>query len=106
MNRIVETFRNSQDSLVSALDGHDSDAIFQASKELGKAVSELRTLEKIDVDQFLRPLMSDFDELMQASIYRLRFLKDHSSSRLQLLSGWRSNQADTYSNAARGRQRP
>ncbi len=103
MNHLVETFRNSQHSLISALDGHDSDAIFQASKELSKAVSKLGTLETADVNQYLRPLMSEVDELMQASIYRLRFLRDHSSSRLQLLSGWRANQADTYSNAARGR---
>lgn len=103
MNQIVETFRNSQDSLVSALDGHDSDAIFQASKDLNNAVSKLRTLESTDVEQFLRPIMTEVDELMQASIYRLRFLRDHSSSRLQLLSGWRANQADTYSNAGHSR---
>ena len=103
MNQIVEAFRSSQNNLVSALDGHDSDAIFQASKELGMAVSKLETLGPADVDQFLRPLMSEVDELMQASIYRLRFLRDHSSSRLQLLSGWQANHADTYSNAARGR---
>ena len=102
MNRKVEALRNSQNSLVAALDGHDSDAIFQASKELGNAVSELATLATEDVERYLRPLMSEVDELMQASIYRLRFLRDHSSSRLQLLSGWRANQADTYSNAARG----
>lgn len=103
MNQIVEAFRSSQNSLVSALDGHDSEAIFEASKELGRAVSKLETLDSADVDQYLRPLMSEVDELMQASIYRLRFLRDHSSSRLQLLSGWRANQADTYSNAARSR---
>ncbi|MEH6700101.1 hypothetical protein [Parasphingorhabdus sp.] len=103
MNQKVEAFRNSQNSLVSALDGHDSDAIFQASKELGRAVSALGTLERTDVDRYLRPLMAEVDELMQASIYRLRFLRDHSSSRLQLLSGWRANQADTYSNAVKGR---
>lgn len=103
MNPIVESFRNSQNSLVAALDGHDSDAIFQASKDLGNAVSKLGTLKSIDVEQSLRPIMSEVDELMQASIYRLRFLRDHSSSRLQLLSGWRANQADTYSNSARGR---
>lgn len=103
MNQIVEAFRSSQNSLVSALDGHDSDAIFEASKELGRAVSKLETLDSADVDQYLRPLMSEVDELLQASIYRLRFLRDHSSSRLQLLSGWRANQADTYSNAVRSR---
>lgn len=103
MNQIVESFRNSQNSLVAALDGHDSDAIFQASKDLSNAVSKLGTLKSVDVDQFLRPVMSEVDELMQASIYRLRFLRDHSSSRLQLLSSWRANQADTYSNTARGR---
>ena len=103
MNQSVEAFRSSQNSLVSALDGHDSEAIFEASKELGRAVSKLETLDSADVDQYLRPLMSEVDELMQASIYRLRFLRDHSSSRLQLLSGWRANQADTYSNASRRR---
>jgi hypothetical protein len=103
MNQIVETFRHSQDSLISALDGHDSDAIFQASKQLGSAVTALEALDIADVDKYLRPLMSEVDELMQASIYRLRFLRDHSSSRLQLLSGWQANHADTYSNASRGR---
>ncbi|MEO9635738.1 MAG: hypothetical protein ABJF89_11060 [Parasphingorhabdus sp.] len=103
MNQIVETFRNSQNSLVAALDGHDSDAIFQASRELGRAASNLKNLNAVEVEQSLRPLISDVEELMQASIYRLRFLRDHSSSRLQLLSGWRENQADTYSNAGRSR---
>ncbi|WP_430428545.1 hypothetical protein [Parasphingorhabdus sp.] len=103
MNEIVETFRSSQNSLLLALDGHDSDAIFQASKQLSGAAVKLRTLEASDVDSSLRPLMSEVDELMQASIYRLRFLRDHSSTRLQLLSGWRANQADTYSNPGRGR---
>ena len=103
MNQQVQAFRNSQESLVAALDGHDSDAIFQASKQLGMAVSDLETLDSKDVDKYLRPLITEVDELMQASIYRLRFLRDHSSSCLQLLSGWHPNQADTYSNAARGR---
>ncbi|WP_339691572.1 hypothetical protein [uncultured Parasphingorhabdus sp.] len=103
MNQIVESFRNSQNTLVSALDGHDSDAIFQASKELGNAVAKLGMLESADIERSLRPILSEVDELMQASIYRLRFLRDHSSSRLQLLSGWRANQADTYSNASGGR---
>ncbi len=103
MNPIVESFRNSQNTLVSALDGHDSDAIFQASKELSYAVAKLGTLKSADIEHSLRPILSEVDELMQASIYRLRFLRDHSSSRLQLLSGWRVNQVDTYSNAARGR---
>ncbi len=103
MNPIIETFRNSQDKLVLALDGHDSDAIFEASRELSNAVSKLRNLQPIDVEQSLRPIMSEVEELMQASIYRLRFLRDHSSSRLQLLSGWRTHSADTYSNGARGR---
>lgn len=103
MNPIVESFRNSQNNLVSALDGHDSDAIFQASRELSDAVSKLGTLKSDDVEQSLRPIISEVDELMQASIYRLRFLRDHSSSRLQLLSGWRADHADTYSNARRGR---
>ena len=103
MNQKVEAFRNSQNSLVSALDGHDSEAIFEASKELGMAVSALGTLAASDVDRYLRPMMADVDELMQASIYRLRFFRGHSSSRLQLLSGWQANQAATYSNAARGR---
>lgn len=102
MNQIVDRFRNSQTRLIAALDGHDSDAIFQASKEMSIAVSSLGTLKAAEVDQFLRPLMSEVEELMQASIYRLRFLRDHSSSRLQLLSGWRENQANTYSNPARG----
>ncbi len=103
MNDIVETFRNSQDNLVLALDGHDSDAIFRASQELGNAVLKLKDLQPFDVEQSLRPIMSEVDELMQASVYRLRFLRDHSSSRLQLLSGWLSHPADTYSNSARGR---
>ncbi|QJB68011.1 hypothetical protein [Parasphingorhabdus halotolerans] len=103
MNQIVETFRHSQNNLISALDGHDSDAIFQASKELSRAVSRLGSLEAADIEKYLRPLMSEVDELMQASIYRLRFLRDHSSSRLQLLSGWQANHADTYSNSARSR---
>ena len=103
MNQIVESFRATQNSLVAALDGHDSDAIFEASKDLSDAVSKLETLKPFDVEQSLRPIMSEVEELMQASIYRLRFLRDHSSSRLQLLSGWRANPADTYSNAPRGR---
>lgn len=103
MNPIIETFRNSQDKLVLALDGHDSDAIFEASRELSNAVLKLRNLQPVDVEQSLRPIMSEVEELMQASIYRLRFLRDHSSSRLQLLSGWRTDTANTYSNGARGR---
>lgn len=103
MNQVVEKFRNSQDSLVSALDGHDSDAIFRASQELGQAVSNLEKMAAADIEMYLRPLMSEVDDLMQASIYRLRFLRDHSSSRLQLLSGWRASQSNTYSNVARGR---
>ena len=103
MNQIVEHFRNSQNSLVTALDGHDSDAIFQASRELGEAVSKLETMTAADVQLYLRPLMSEVDDLMQASIYRLRFLRDHSSSRLQLLSGWRGDQSTTYADLARGR---
>ena len=51
MNRKVEALRNSQNSLVAALDGHDSDAIFQASQELGNAVSELATLATADVER-------------------------------------------------------
>ncbi len=101
MNDIVEAFRNSQDNLVLALDGHDSDAIFQASKELSHAVLQLRDLQPLDVEQSLRPIMSEVDELMQASVYRLRFLRDHSSSRLQLLSGWLGHPGDTYSNQIR-----
>ena len=103
MKQVVESLRNSQNPLVSALDGHDSDAIFQASKDLSNDVARLSTLKSGDLDYSLRPILSEVDELMQASIYRLRFLRDHSSSRLQLLSGWRVNQADTYSNAARDR---
>ncbi|MEH6789204.1 hypothetical protein [Parasphingorhabdus sp.] len=103
MNPIVETFRNSQDKLVTALDGHDSDAIFEASRELSNAVSRLGDLQPADIEQSLRPIVSEVEELMQASIYRLRFLRDHSASRLQLLSGWRSQPADTYSNGLRGR---
>lgn len=103
MKQIVESFRNSQDMLFSALEGHDSDAIFQASKQLGQAAAQLGAIDTEDLDPNLRPLMSEADELMQASIYRLRFLRDHSSTRLQLLAGFRENQANTYFGAARGR---
>lgn len=103
MKQIVESFRSSQDVLFSALEGHDSDAIFQASKQLGQAAAKLGAIDAKDIDPGLRPLMSEADELMQASIYRLRFLRDHSSTRLQLLAGFRQNQADTYSSAARSR---
>lgn len=103
MKQIVESFRNSQDTLFSALEGHDSDAIFQASKQLGHAAAQLGAINAEDIDPGLRPLMSEADALMQASIYRLRFLRDHSSTRLQLLAGFRENQANTYSDAARGR---
>ncbi|MEH6756212.1 MAG: hypothetical protein V7676_01725 [Parasphingorhabdus sp.] len=103
MKHIVETLRNSQDALFSALEGHDSDAIFQASTNLGQAAAELGAIEANDFDPGLRPLMSEVDEMMQASIYRLRFLRDHSSTRLQLLAGFRENQANTYSAAASGR---
>lgn len=103
MKHIVESFRSSQDSLFSALEGHDSDAIFQASKQLGQAAAQLGSINANELDPGLKPLISEADELMQASIYRLRFLRDHSSTRLQLLAGFRENQANTYSNAARGR---
>ena len=103
MKQIVETFRNSQNALLSALDGHDSDAIFQASRELSKAASDLNAIDTNEVDRSLLPLISEVDELMQASIYRLRFLRDHSSTRLELLSGWHQQQTMTYSAAARGR---
>lgn len=86
-----------------ALDGHDSEAIFEASRELSDAVSKLGNLQPVDIEQSLRPIMTEVEELMQASIYRLRFLRDHSSSRLQLLSGWRTHATDTYSNGTRGR---
>lgn len=103
MNPIIETFRHSQDKLILALDGHDSDAIFEASRELSNAALKLKNLQPVDVEQSLRPIISEVEELMQASIYRLRFLRDHSSSRLQLLSGWRAPTSDTYSNGGRGR---
>ncbi len=103
MKQIVESFRNSQDMLFSALEGHDSDAIFQASKQLGQAAAQLGAIDTENLDPNLRPLMSKADELMQASIYRLRFLRDHSSTRLQLLAGFRENQANTYSGTVRGR---
>lgn len=103
MNEVIESFRSSQNLLMLALDGHDSDAIFQASKDLSKAAIELNDLQAADLDRSIIPLMSEVDELMQASIYRLRFLRDHSSTRLQLLSGWRANQAMTYADASRGR---
>ncbi len=103
MKQIVESFRHSQDMLFSALEGHDSDAIFQASKQLGQAAAQLGAIDAQDIDPGLRPLISEADELMQASIYRLRFLRDHSSTRLQLLAGFRDSNANTYSGAARGR---
>ncbi|GAA0466852.1 hypothetical protein GCM10009096_04440 [Parasphingorhabdus litoris] len=103
MKQIVETFRISQDMLFSALEGHDSDAIFQASQKLGQAAAQLGTIDADDIDQSLQPMISEADELMQASIYRLRFLRDHSSTRLQLLAGFRENQANTYSGSARSR---
>lgn len=103
MNQIVEAFRQSQDKLFSALDGHDSDAIFEASKTLGQAAAQLGALDRNELEPSLRPLLSEADELMQASIYRLRFLRDHSSTRLQLLAGWRDSQASTYSGVASGR---
>jgi hypothetical protein len=103
MNQIVDSFRQSQDVLFSALDGHDSDAIFRASQNLGKVAAQLGAINAAELEPSLRPLLSEADELMQASIYRLRFLRDHSSTRLQLLAGWRESQANTYSGAANGR---
>ncbi|QTD55446.1 hypothetical protein [Parasphingorhabdus cellanae] len=103
MNQIVESFRHSQDMLFSALDGHDSEAIFEASQQLGQAASQLGALDKTELKPSLQPLLSEADELMQASIYRLRFLRDHSATRLQLLAGWRESQANTYSGTANGR---
>lgn len=103
MNQIVESFRHSQDLLFSALDGHDSDAIFEASQKLSNAAAQLGAIDKSELEPNLRPLLSEADELMQASIYRLRFLRDHSSTRLQLLAGWRESQANTYSGAASSR---
>lgn len=101
MKQTIESFRNSQTALLSALDGHDSDAIFQASQDLKKAATKLSFLNGETIDRSLLPMMSEVDEMMQASIYRLRFLRDHSSTRLQLLSGWRGGHADTYSDSAR-----
>jgi hypothetical protein len=101
MKQAVESFRNSQNALLTALNGHDSDAIFQASRDLSKAATQLGAVNKEQVDHSLLPLVSEVDELMQASIYRLRFLRDHSSTRLELLSGWQQHNASTYSAAAR-----
>lgn len=101
MKQTIESFRTSQSALLSALDGHDSDAIFQASQDLKKAAAKLSFLNGETIDRSLLPMMSEVDEMMQASIYRLRFLRDHSSTRLQLLSGWREGHANTYSNSAR-----
>ncbi len=101
MKHIVESFRSSQDKLYSALEGHDSDAIFRASEQLSQAAAQLGAINARELDPGLRPLISEADQLMQASIYRLRFLRDHSATRLQLLAGFRGNQADTYSSAAR-----
>lgn len=103
MKSIVESFRNAQDTLFSALEGHDSDAIFRASTGLSEAATRLGAIEAGEIDHDLKPLLCEADELMQASIYRLRFLRDHSSTRLQLLTGFRGGQANTYSAAARGR---
>lgn len=103
MKDIVESFRNSQDMLFSALEGHDSEAIFRASTQLSEAAGRLGAIDAEDIDHELKPLLCEADELMQASIYRLRFLRDHSSTRLQLLAGFRENQANTYSGTIRGR---
>lgn len=103
MNQIVESFHHSQDLLLSALDGHDSDAIFEANQKLSHAVAQLAAIDKKELVPSLRPLLAEADELMQASIYRLRFLRDHSSTRLQLLAGWRESRANTYSSATNGR---
>lgn len=103
MKQMVESFRHSQDMLFSALEGHDSDAIFQASKQLGEAAAQLGAIEPRNIDRSLEPMMNEADQLIQASIYRLRFLRDHSSTRLQLLAGFRDSQANTYSDAGRGR---
>ncbi|MEP3227108.1 MAG: hypothetical protein ABJO01_14110 [Parasphingorhabdus sp.] len=102
MKRIVESFRHSQDILFSALEGHDSDAIFQASKKLGEAAAQLDAIDARDIDPSLQPLMSEAGELMQASIYRLRFLRDHSATRLQLLSGFRESSANVYTRTGAG----
>lgn len=101
MKRTIESFRNSHSALLSALDGHDSDAIFRASRDLQSAATKLSSLNKETIDHSLLPAMSEVDEMMQASIYRLRFLRDHSSTRLQLLSGWREGSVNTYSDPAR-----
>lgn len=103
MKQIVETLRSSQNALLSALNGHDSDAIFQASRELSEAATELKAVNFSEMDRSLLPLVSEVDELMQASIYRLRFLRDHSSTRLELLSGWHQHQPATYSDTSRSR---
>ncbi|GAB5486474.1 MAG: hypothetical protein Pars2KO_00440 [Parasphingorhabdus sp.] len=103
MKQTIESFRNSQSALLSALDGHDSDAIFKASRDLKKAASKLSCMTNETVDHSLLPAMSEVDEMMQASIYRLRFLRDHSSTRLQLLSGWRDGQANIYSDPSGNR---
>lgn len=102
MNQLVESFRDSQNALLSALDGHDSEAIFSASRDLSTAASRLNAVNAADLDPAILPMISEIDSLMQASIYRLRFLRDHSSTRLQLLSGWRDGRSATYSNLARG----
>ena len=98
MNDILKSFRSSQDQLLTALDGHDSDAIFQASRNLGKAAEALKSINMSETDPNLRPLVCEFDKLMQASIYRLRFLRDHSETRLQLLAGWHNEKPMVYSN--------
>lgn len=103
MKQIMDSFRNSQDMLFSALEGHDSDAIFEASKQLSEAAAELGAIGAREIDPGLRPLMSQADELIQASIYRLRFLRDHSSTRLHLLAGFRENQANIYTDTTRAR---
>ncbi|MGI9360338.1 MAG: hypothetical protein ACR2O7_02020 [Parasphingorhabdus sp.] len=103
MKAIVESFRNAQDTLFSALEGHDSDAIFRASTGLSEAATRLGAIEAGDIDHDLKPLLSEADELMQAAIYRLRFLRDHSATRLQILAGFSGSQTATYSVSARGR---
>ena len=93
--KVSEAHKN---KLLTALDGHDSDAIFQASRDLGKAAEALKSIDMSERNSNLRPLVSEFDKLMQASIYRLRFLRDHSETRLQLLAGWHNEKPMVYSN--------
>ena len=97
MRAAAEKLRASHDDLLTALDGHDSEAIYEASRQLSQAATVLKMADREALDEEVIPYLNETDQMMQASIYRLRFLRDHSATRLQLLSGSAGARVHTYS---------